>query len=174
MSSSENRPVVRKKNVNIPALENPDSAQEILWARPGFLVRKLHQIHVAMFLTECKAFGITPVQYAILTAPAALPGLDLTSLANEVGLDRTTTAEVVRRLEERGLLERRTNDADKRTRHVYLTAEGKTTVAAMYADMVRAQERMLAPLTDTQKGTFMKMLSSLVEANNEYSRAARR
>lgn len=174
MSSSEHRPVVKRKKANHPVQEHPDSAQDILWTRPGFLVRKLHQIHVAMFLSECKSFGITPVQYAILTAPAALPGLDLTSLAHEVGLDRTTTAEVVRRLEQRGLLERRCNDADKRTRHVYLTEKGKTTVAAMHADMVRAQERMLAPLTDTQKGTFMKLLASLVEANNAYSRAARR
>jgi hypothetical protein len=43
----------------------------ILGQRPGFLVRRLHQIHLALFAEECKAFGVTPAQYSILTAAAA-------------------------------------------------------------------------------------------------------
>ena len=69
-----------------------DPAKELLFARPGFLIRRLHQIHVAMFMEEFKSTNITPVQYGLMTAMAALPGLDQTSLGQEVGLDRTTTA----------------------------------------------------------------------------------
>lgn len=173
MSSSPIRPAVKKKSGK-PVTAPVDPAKEMLWARPGFLVRRLHQIHVAMFFEECKSSNITPVQYAILTALAVLPGLDQTSLGQEVGLDRTTTADVVRRLEERGLVERRANEADKRTRHVHLTREGRSAVSSMHGDMARAQERMLQPLTETQQKTFMKLLSTLVEANNQYSRAALR
>ena len=39
-----------------------------LQERPGFLIRRLHQIHVALFMEECAAESITPVQYSILTA----------------------------------------------------------------------------------------------------------
>ena len=39
-----------------------------LWERPGYLIRRLHQIHVAIFLDECAEYGITPVQYAVMTA----------------------------------------------------------------------------------------------------------
>ena len=147
-----------------------DPAKELLWARPGFLVRRLHQIHVAMFFEECKAPNMTPVQYAILTVLAVRPGLDQTALGQEVGLDRTTTADVVRRLEERGLLERRDNPHDRRTRLVFLTKPGKSVVVSLRADMARAQERMLAPLKPAQRETFMTLLSTLVEANNQYSR----
>lgn len=151
-----------------------DPAKELLWARPGFLVRRLHQIHVAMFFEECKTANITPVQYAILTVLSVMSGLDQTSLGQEVGLDRTTTADVVRRLEERGLLERRDNPADRRTRHVFLSKEGKSLVTSLRNDMARAQERMLAPLTPTQRKTFMNLLATLVEANNQYSRTVLR
>lgn len=147
-----------------------DPAKELLFARPGFLVRRLHQIHVAMFMEEFKSQNITPVQYGLMTAVAALPGLDQTALGQEVGLDRTTTADVVKRLEERGLLERRPNPSDRRTRHVQLTDEGQALVAELHVNMSRAQERMLEPLRPAEKAILMDLMRRLVEANNQYSR----
>jgi DNA-binding MarR family transcriptional regulator len=147
-----------------------DPAKELLFARPGFLVRRLHQIHVAMFLEELKSDNITPVQYGLMTALSVLPGLDQTALGQEVGLDRTTTADVVKRLEERGLVERRTNPSDRRTRHVHLTAAGERLVAALHSDMTRAQQRLLEPLREAEKTMLMDLLRRLVEANNQYSR----
>jgi len=151
-----------------------DPAKDLLFARPGFLVRRLHQIHVAMFFEECQSQNVTPVQYAILTALSVIPDLDQTSLAQEVGLDRTTTADVVKRLEERGLVVRRPNPSDKRLRHVRLTAEGETVVASLRGDMARAQERLLAPLRPAERTMLMDLMRILVEANNQYSRTVMR
>jgi len=75
-----------------------------LSARPGFLIRRLHQIHLSLFAEECAAFKVTPVQYSILTTVAAQPGLEQTALAQEVGIDRATLANVVARLAGRGLV----------------------------------------------------------------------
>ncbi len=151
-------------------LDAEDPAKELLFARPGFLIRRLHQIHVAMFLEEFKSQNITPVQYGLMTAVAALPGLDQTALGQEVGLDRTTTADVVKRLEDRGLLERHPNPLDRRTRHVRLTAEGQTRVVELQADMTRAQDRLMEPLRPAEKAMLMDLMRRLVEANNQYSR----
>lgn len=153
-----------------PATDDIDPAKEALWARPGFLIRRLHQIHVAMFLEEFKSQNITPVQYGLMSAVAALPGLDQTALGQEVGLDRTTTADVVKRLEDRGLLERRPNPADRRTRHVRLTPQGEETVATLHGDMTRAQERLLEPLRPAERSMLMDLMRRLVEANNQYGR----
>lgn len=98
MSPRAKRNATSESGSTATAVPEADPAKELLWARPGFLVRRLHQIHVAMFFEECKAPNITPVQYAILTVLSVLPGLDQTSLGQEVGLDRTTTMDVVRRL----------------------------------------------------------------------------
>jgi DNA-binding MarR family transcriptional regulator len=174
-------PSKKRQSGQEPALEDletpkttVDPAKELLFARPGFLVRRLHQIHVAMFFEECKSQNVTPVQYAILTAVSVLPDLDQTSLGQEVGLDRTTTADVVKRLEDRGLVERRPNPSDKRTRHVRLTAEGQTVVDALRGDMARAQERLLAPLRPAERTMLMDLMKILVEANNQYSRTVLR
>jgi len=68
-----------------------------LWGRPGFLLRRLHQIHYALFFEECAGFDITPVQYGLLTTLSLNPDLDQNSLARELGIDRTNVADVLNR-----------------------------------------------------------------------------
>lgn len=151
-----------------------DPSWEALRSRPGYLIRRLNQIHYAMFIEECTAEGITPVQYGILTVLATQPGLDQTAIGFELGLDRTTTADVLRRLEERGYLERRVNPADRRSRQAYITAEGQRLKEALHAGMQRSQDRFLAPLSAEDRARFMTLLTTLVECNNQYGRAAAR
>jgi hypothetical protein len=59
--------------------------------RPGFLIRRLHQIHVALFQDACGEFEVTPLQYSLLSALAARKTADQTTLAADIALDRTTT-----------------------------------------------------------------------------------
>ena len=74
-----------------------------LWSRPGFLIRRLHQLHVAIFLEECGDYDVTPVQYAVLSVLYRGKALDQVSVAAEVGIDRNNAADVLRRLERRDL-----------------------------------------------------------------------
>lgn len=153
-----------------PAAGEIDPAKELLFGRPGFLIRRLNQIHYAMFLEEFKGQNITPVQYGLMTAVHAMPGMDQTSLGQEIGLDRTTTADVVRRLEERGILERSPNPQDRRTRHVDLTDTGRHLVTSLHGAMAKAQQRLLEPLRPAEREMLMDMMRRLVDANNQYSR----
>jgi hypothetical protein len=52
-----------------------------IWERPGFLVRRLHQIHVAMFLKALSEENVTPIQYGLLSILLDQPGLDQLSVA---------------------------------------------------------------------------------------------
>lgn len=144
---------------------------ESLWDRPGFLVRRLHQIHVAMFHEECGDFGITPVQFGLLTILDRKSPLDQVTLATEVGIDRSNVADVVARLEGRGLVERRANPSDRRTRLVSITEDGREFRQRVHKCMQIAQERFLAPLDEEERALFMKLLRELIEANNETGRA---
>ena len=85
----------------------PDGANTPSRCVPAFLIRRMHQIHLALFAEECTAFDITPVQYSIMTVAAVQPDLDQAQLAYEVGVDRATLANVVARLESKGLVRRR-------------------------------------------------------------------
>ncbi|MDZ7812497.1 MAG: MarR family transcriptional regulator [Ideonella sp.] len=138
---------------------------------PGHHIRRLHQIAVAVFLQETEAHGVTPVQFAALQAVANTPGLDQRSLAARIGLDTSTLANVVDRLETRGWMQRNASPEDKRVRLLSLTHEGEQLLTGVLPDMHRAQERILAPLPKAERKEFMRMLRTLVDANNELSRA---
>ncbi len=138
---------------------------------PGHHIRRLQQIAVAIFLQETEPFGITPVQFAALQAVANEPGLDQRRLAGRIGLDTSTVAGVVDRLESRALLQRNQSPADKRVRLLTITQAGASTLAEVVPAMRNAQARILAPLAKAERAEFLRMLRVLVEGNNELSRA---
>ncbi len=145
-----------------------------LWERPGYLIRRLHQIHVAIFLEECAAYNITPVQYAVMTALLNRPDSDQITIAQDAGIDRTNVADVLARLEQRGLVNRRRSGTDRRMRIANLTAEGTRIARDMEHASLRAQSKLMKPLSPEKRETLMKLMTELVEANNEFSRAPAR
>jgi DNA-binding MarR family transcriptional regulator len=138
---------------------------------PGHYIRRLQQIAVAVFLHETEKHGLTPVQYSALQGIANSPGVDQRTLARTIGFDTSTTASVIDRLESRGLVLRNASPSDKRVRLLTLTDEGRTLLAGVIPSMLRAQERMLDPLPEADRVEFMRMLRTLVTANNDLSRA---
>jgi DNA-binding MarR family transcriptional regulator len=139
-----------------------------LWSRVGYLVRRLHQIHNAIFVEECRQFGITPVQYGLLTALHYYPGSDQVNLGREVGIDRTNVADVLERLSDRGLVRRERSQRDRRSMIAFLTPEGERVHEQGRACMMRAQERLLAPLAVPFHPAFLAVLTQLIEGNSQF------
>ena len=138
---------------------------------PGHYIRRLQQIAVAIFLQETEKHGVTPVQYAALHKVHVSPGIDQRTLARAIGLDTSTIAGVIDRLEARGLMQRHASPDDRRVRLLSLTRAGQALLGDIEPDMLKAQELILAPLPKTERAEFMRMLRTLVNANNELSRA---
>lgn len=138
---------------------------------PGHYIRRLQQIAVAIFLQETEAHGVTPVQYAGLQAVRKSPGIDQRTLARSIGLDTSTVAGVIDRLESRGLMMRSSSPDDRRVRLLSLTDEGLALLDEIQPAMMRAQQRILEPLSKKDQQEFMRMIRSVVIANNELSRA---
>ena len=156
-----------------PAEANEDSlimSRMPLWARPGYLVRRLHQIHYALFFEECAAFDITPVQYGLLTTLAQNPDMDQNSLGPDLGIDRTNVADVLNRLAKRGLVARERSRTDRRMVLWRLTPEGEKITAEMYEAMQRAQLKLMEPLRPEERNAFVTMLMRLVDGNNHLGR----
>ena len=142
-----------------------------LWNRPGYLIRRLHQIHVGLFVEECGGDDVTPVQSAILTVLQSGEEMDQLTLSTSVGIDRTSGADVIRRLERRGLLARQSSKFDRRAKLVKITDAGKAFIKRVRPRMAKAQERLVAPLTDDEREEFYRLVNKLVDANNDASRA---
>jgi DNA-binding MarR family transcriptional regulator len=178
-ATSRSRPGAKQsgkaKGRKEPAAKGTLSAQALhskmpLWARPGYLLRRLHQIHYALFYEECAGFDITPVQYGLLTTLSLNPDLDQNSLGRELGIDRTNVADVLNRLARRGLLERRRSPHDRRMVLARLTPDGEQLTKKMYRSMQRAQERLLKPLVPHERQAFMITLIRLIDGNNHLGR----
>src|SRR6185369_10760190 len=107
---------------------------DAVYTKPGYLFRRMQQIAVAIFMEECRAFDLTPVQYAALVAIQTHPGIDATRLSAVIAFDRSTLGSVIERIEAKGLVERKPSPDDKRIKLLYLTRPG----AALLREIVPA------------------------------------
>jgi DNA-binding MarR family transcriptional regulator len=140
--------------------------------RPGFLIRRLHQIHVALFQEACGEFEVTPLQYSLLSALAVRKTADQTTLAADIALDRTTTTGALKRLAARHLVERAVNDEDRRARLCKLTAAGAALLARIEASARSAHRATLGDLTEREQTVFIDMMQRIVTGANRDSAAA--
>jgi DNA-binding MarR family transcriptional regulator len=170
-SKGAERPAKKKRDFSTQGqIRKGRSPDMPLWVRPGYLLRRLHQIHYALFFEECADFDITPVQYGLLTTLSLNPDLDQNSIGRELGIDRTNVADVLARLARRGLLECHRSKQDKRMVLARLTPAGQRVTDEMYAAMLKAQNRLLAPLLPDERKAFVDTLLRLIEGNNHLGR----
>ena len=143
---------------------------DAVYTAPGYLFRRMQQIAVALFMEECKAFDLTPVQYAALVAIRTHPGIDATRLSAVIAFDRSTLGSVIERLEAKGHIERKPSREDKRVKLLHLTRVGASVLREIIPSVDRAQARMLQPLKPADRKTLLALLAQLVDLNNEASR----
>jgi DNA-binding MarR family transcriptional regulator len=143
---------------------------DAVYTKPGYLFRRMQQIAVAIFVEECKAFDLTPVQYAALVAIRTHPGIDATRLSAVIAFDRSTLGSVIERLQAKVLVARKPSPADKRVKLLYLTSSGQALLRDIMPSVDRAQARMLQPLKAADRKILLALLTQLVDLNNEVSR----
>jgi MarR family transcriptional regulator, lower aerobic nicotinate degradation pathway regulator len=150
--------------------KQPPITMDAVYAAPGYLFRRMQQIAVSIFMEECKAFDLTPVQYAALIAIHTHPGIDATRLSAVIAFDRSTLGSVIERLQAKDFIERRPAPEDKRIKLLYLTKSGAAILRDIIPAVERAQARMLEPLKPADRKALMGLLVQLVDLNNEASR----
>jgi DNA-binding MarR family transcriptional regulator len=133
-----------------------------MYRRPGFLLKRCHQVAMAVFLEESRAFNVTQSQYGCLRALHEYPGIDQIALGRLVGLDRSTSAMVIRTLSGRGLIRRVVDDRDKRRMRLQLTFKGERLLADMAPAAARAQERVLKGLPAASREAFIAVLEAFL------------
>jgi len=144
--------------------------EHLLHRKPGYLIRRLQQMAVSIFLEETSRFEVTPVQYAAIAAVCVFPGIDQLRLANAIGFDRTTISGVVDRLESKGLVVRKVSGTDRRARLLFPTAAGIRLLEEVQEATDRVQNRILAPLSASEQKAFLEFLNRLVLSHNHSSR----
>lgn len=129
---------------------------------PGHLIRRAHQLAVAVFMEETAEFGVTPVQFAILNALVEDPGEDQVTLAGKVAFDAATFGSVIGRLEAKGWVRRKPDAQDRRRKLLWVTPEGERAAQAMKRAVAKTQTRILAPLEPGERDQLVRLLDKLV------------
>ncbi|KMO15719.1 MarR family winged helix-turn-helix transcriptional regulator [Methylobacterium platani] len=138
-----------------------------LYAMPGHLVRRLHQVSTALFAEECGAHGLTSVQYAALTAIRENPDVDATRLSSLIAFDRSTLGDVLERLEAKGWVQRHQSPQDRRVKLLRLSPGGAQVLGEVEPAVARVQERLLAPLDPGERAGMIRLLARLVHLHGQ-------
>ncbi|MEN9995646.1 MAG: Transcriptional regulator HosA [Pseudomonadota bacterium] len=136
---------------------------------PGHLVRRTHQIAVALFMSELASEDVTPVQFALLNAVMDTPGVDQVTLANRVAFDAATSGSVIGRLETKGWVRRESDQLDRRRKLLWLTPAGYDATLQMKRSVDLVQEKILGPLNAEEAQSLLALLTKLVAGHEHHS-----
>ena len=141
----------------------PPELLALLYLRPGFLLRRAHQLSVGLFEEGCKAVALTPSQYRVLTIIGQTSGCAQATVACALGFDRVTALRVVRGLQARGLLANPATGESSRRRPLALPAAGRQTLAQAQARSLVEQvsQRLMAPLDAAEQVLLRQLLRKL-------------
>ncbi|MGD9667878.1 MAG: MarR family winged helix-turn-helix transcriptional regulator [Hyphomicrobiaceae bacterium] len=127
------------------------------------LLHRAGQIADELFTLHIGASDLTPRQYEVLRAISLTNEPSQTQLVELTGIDRSTLADIVRRLVDRGLVMRKRTRHDARMYALRLSEKGMTTIREAAPAVDQTDERLLAALPQRDREGFIKGLEKMVE-----------
>ncbi|MEW1979821.1 MarR family transcriptional regulator [Citricoccus sp. NPDC079358] len=113
----------------------------------GHQLRRCHQVHHALWADAVGGLLTSPQYSVLFTVAAAEEPLDQLSVGRAAGLDRTTVAGVIRRLEGQGWLRRERDPTDARRHVITLPVPAAVALEGLTPAVRTVQERLMAPLS---------------------------
>jgi len=134
-----------------------------LVASATFLLKRLGYAAKDRSMAAYEEMGLHPYHYAILLVLDEGSRETQGSIADALGYDRGQLVGLLDELEERGLVERRRDPADRRRHIVRLTTDGKRTLGRLRTVSRRLEDEFLAPLNDDERADLHTLLLRLAE-----------
>ena len=131
---------------------------------PSHMLRRCVQIANDLFSQEPVASDLTKQQFTVLAAVEQNEGVSQTDLVAMTGIDRSTLAEMIRRMIEKGLLQRERTESDARANSVRLGPAGRKALRSARIASERVERALLASLPASDRAKFARMLSVIVSA----------
>ena len=141
------------------ALIADDSEAYRLQEQVGFILRKAHQRHVAIF--AARIADLTPPQFAALAKLNDVGETSQNQLGVLIAMDAATIKGVIDRLKARGFVEVGKHEVDKRRLMVGLTEAGRAAIARLIPLAAEITAETLAPLSPREAAAFLKLLAKI-------------
>ena len=130
------------------------------------LLHRAGQLAEDLFSRSIGDLGITARQYVVLSVVDGLEDPSQTTLCEISGVDRSTLADIVRRLVSRGLLTRRRTRNDARMYAVRITPEGKRILEKASPIALKVDAAVLKCLTVSERETFNSLLQKVMSQSD--------
>jgi MarR family transcriptional regulator, temperature-dependent positive regulator of motility len=157
------------KALSSKASSREASSREVfrLSRSPSHLLRRAEQFAAELFARSELHDGVTLRQTVLLAAIAEAEGASQSDLVRTTGVDRSTLAEMMARMEKRGLIARAAAADDGRAKSVRLTADGRRRLAAVLPAIRNVDRSLLAALPAAKRTAFQAILAELADAADE-------
>jgi DNA-binding MarR family transcriptional regulator len=135
-----------------------------LGGAPSHLMRRCQQLYGDLYARETSHRDLTKQQFTVLAALEHNDGVSQTALVEMTGIDRSTLAEMVRRMLERQLLSRERTEEDARANAVAITQAGRKALKSARAASDRAERALLEALPAAERTKFIKLLYTIASS----------
>jgi DNA-binding MarR family transcriptional regulator len=135
---------------------------------PLALARRFFQICTTAAAESVAEADLTPLEFAVMAyvnEDVGEPDIDLTSLAERIGIDRNNASLLVERLVSKGLVDRREHEQDRRVRLLRLTSRGEKLHRRLYPQASAGQQHILASLKPAERELLLDLLVRVIESN---------
>lgn len=129
---------------------------------PSHLLHRAQQMAANRSAAALRDAGITLRQFSVLAAIAGQEGASQSSLVETTGIDRSTLADMVSRMEKAGLIARIQSQSDARAKAVSLTESGREALDTAAPAVHAADQMLLDALPKNRRGPFIDLLSTLI------------
>jgi DNA-binding MarR family transcriptional regulator len=148
----------------------PAGFHEALAKHTGFLISRLGMVAQKRFAELLEALELNTRMWGVLNVLDAEGTITQHALGKLVGIDPSSMVSTIDELEAKGLVERRPHPTDRRAHALYMTEDGRKTLARGRKLARTAQDELLAPLTAHEREQLHSMLLRLAEATRDVGR----
>src|SRR4029453_6779894 len=127
-------------------------------ASPAFLLAQVGAHAAAKFAERLSAVNLSPPHAGILRVVHTSGGISQQSLAEHLRILPSRLVVLIDELEERGMVERRADPADRRSYALYLTSKGRETMKAIGRVARDHQDALLASLSTQERDLLASLL----------------
>jgi DNA-binding MarR family transcriptional regulator len=125
----------------------------------GFTISTIGYAVSRRFHAALAPLGLEPREFALLRAVGACEGQSQQAIGERLQIPASRMVAFVDALEAHGLIERRHNPDDRRTRALHLTAEGRELLGRAFAVATGFEQHLCAGLSDAEREQLLELLA---------------
>ncbi len=137
-----------------------------LASSPSHLLHRAQQLAANQSAEALRDAGVTLRQFSLLAAIEEAEGVSQSHLVDTTGIDRSTLADMVARMERADLISRKESAEDARAKSVWLTEKGRNTLGRARPAVAAADAELLNALPKNRRASFLSILAVLADVSD--------